>query len=355
MAYVRSSAALPTRWMFNAFWSVTLCRIRHVWEDANWAEYFQAQYLKGGVAGEEPLIRASWFYGLASTLLRGYGPWQLPLEQCNAFLKNGIAKYRDGQDLVAVVRELRKVAAMMAGLPEDRERSYSRLATPDRISFRQPTGPDAWALADGGGKVVRSALFFPRSSLRIPTIRSIVQAFHRSKKSQQPTMRHLLVAQRSFWAMRIGRPGEVPQDMAESLVSQLRARASQRLQEAWERAGILVRAPATFADIAPWKVDFEHLRRHWGQFCVVIDRGEGPFACTCPVHCEEGHCTHAYACEDIAGRRSWVGRPLPTASAGAAHERTQASRQAAEEAAGSSADEAPLLPKRARRAGRGAP
>ena len=85
--YTKAVAVLPRKVMFSLWMKVTLLSIEHRWGDAEWVKYFKATYLRTepGRAGEEFLM-GNWYYGVNSDLKKGYGPWQLPLEQNNGRL-----------------------------------------------------------------------------------------------------------------------------------------------------------------------------------------------------------------------------------------------------------------------------
>ena len=157
--------------------------------------------------------------------------------------------------MVSVVKEIRKVAAMFAGPPEDRERSFSRRASPERASGSSPTNPSKWMLGDG--KVMTSAMFFPSRTLRIPSIEAILHAFEKSKDGPSPTIQTSRRADRSFFCMRIGRPGAVPLGMLDSLFLQARCRSVQPegLLRLWRERGIVSEAPQAFAQ----PVSYTHL------------------------------------------------------------------------------------------------
>ena len=61
--------------------------------------------------------------------------------------------------------------------------------------------------------------------------------------------------------------------------------------------------------------------------------------CTCPMHCQTGHCPHKYAVEEILGLKVHVGEQILVASGGAERLRSICSVDA-----GSSADEGSPLP-----------
>ena len=83
IAYCRQSCTLPTLTMFHVYWHTTALRIRHVWGDVDWIEYFSRVYLrKAPVAskryGVGELTSARWHFGAASAVkhVRGHGATQ---------------------------------------------------------------------------------------------------------------------------------------------------------------------------------------------------------------------------------------------------------------------------------------
>jgi len=273
IAFVRASAVLPSPAMFSLFWSITLDRVHHVWGDGLWADYFKKQYLQLGKCHGEDRISASWHYGLQGRLARGHGPWQLPLEQCNGYLKNGIERVRKTGNMVMVVRELRKVAAMFSGPPADSNKGYSRKAPDGHVSASYPTSPSKWMLQEG--KVVKSAIFFPSYSMHVPGLEPLLSAFDRSRSGHQPTSRSAPMRQKPgqptkiLYCMRIGRPGSVPEDMLRQRQRQVRCKSTgpDGLLGLWRDCGAISVAPAAFQDSAPRKIDFRRLRELWGQYC----------------------------------------------------------------------------------------
>eukprot|EP00973_Karenia_brevis_P002634 359428-Karenia_brevis.AAC.1 len=97
------------------------------------------------------------------------------------------------------------------------------------------------------------------------------------------------------------------------MLRQLRAAAAKstdRVIELWQACGIItpVKCPN-----APLKVEWKVLKKMWGQFCIVVCT-ESKTTCSCPLRCDEGHCPHMYACEDIVNKRRWRGTPMPDAA-----------------------------------------
>jgi hypothetical protein len=318
--YVKASAVLPKKLMFSVWWKVTLSSISHRWGEQDWADYFRRTYLRpeaSSVRDETELLLSNWYYGSQSSLGKGYGPWQLPLEQNNGRLKSAIRGV-EGEDMCGVVRKIREVAAAWSAPPEDRERSFSRLASPDRISFGRPTRPDAWM--ELTGMSVKAALHFPKVSKRYPSIASIVTAWGITQDSAAPTMRKLPGKRKNgaamcWWFMRIGVPGPVPQEVATRMEEQMKSKTEAQLVRMWLECGILSHNTARrSAEACPHKQEFQALKQLWGQYCIAaVDMVTKRAFCTCPLACDRGHCPHEFGAVQCAGLCVYVGERMPPA------------------------------------------
>ena len=114
-AHIHATSTLATKTMFHLAWKVTHQRIRHVWDDAKWSDYFLRTYHQHEDVEEQnfgtcALITATWHFGMCAPGLRGHGPSQQPPEQGHANLKRSIASLREDSTMQDVLEEIKKVA-----------------------------------------------------------------------------------------------------------------------------------------------------------------------------------------------------------------------------------------------------
>eukprot|EP00927_Polykrikos_kofoidii_P034677 TRINITY_DN29371_c0_g1_i1.p1 TRINITY_DN29371_c0_g1~~TRINITY_DN29371_c0_g1_i1.p1 ORF type:complete len:741 (-),score=67.32 TRINITY_DN29371_c0_g1_i1:305-2431(-) len=325
LTYIKGSCVLPSLAMFSLVWEVWLARISHVWKDQGWASYFQRHYLTSypfeGPENSEEGIGAQWYYGLLSGLVRGQGPWQLPLEQANGHLKEAIARMPATASMVDIVREIRKVSAAWGKEPEDKERAFSRRVDPSRCSTKCPTTPSKWMLGVEG-RVVASAIFHGRVKSRVFGMEAILQAYYSSRDTETPTVQKQVLKRRrdggaiTIYCMRIHRPGAVSKQVADELLAQVQIKKPSVLKTRWLECGILSKAAPEHEQVAPFKLNWKVLKQHWGQYCLISHSGQ-VVECTCPVSADTGHWPHRHAVEEITGIAQYRGRMQPTAAEGA--------------------------------------
>ena len=122
IAWIRFSAALPTRLMFAQTWRLLLKRIRHVYGDDHWGRYFAKVYMHRALVKGFMMPCARWHYGMHSLLLQGHPPSQQPIEQQHSALKRMLKEsLRKTASLVDLCKEWRAQIATWCGPAEDAE------------------------------------------------------------------------------------------------------------------------------------------------------------------------------------------------------------------------------------------
>ena len=178
----------------------------------------------------------------------------------------------------------------VGGPPEDRNNSFSLLAPPERCAD-VPQKPCGWMLH--GGITRRLPL---NGSVRVPTIQEIILFARKSQGKTQSTVAHQKIGGRKFYAMRVGHPGAVSQEILSHLVKQVCAHTKDKLCQLWTESGVLARIPGEQTD----KIVFAKLSEFWGQHCLVTSQG-GKTDCTRGVYLFDGHCPHKYAIDEMEG------------------------------------------------------
>ena len=335
VTYVCFTAILPTPLMFGLFWSATMKVIRDVWQQPDWARYFQKEYLRSRLLGGRILLYARWHYGAAASSYHGHGPSQQPVEQSHANFKRSLGPTRQHLSLESVLSKLRNATAAWMGPPEDRDRSFSLTASRDRCGNR-PSGPDAWMMKQQSHILYVAAM---RKFVRV----SPIVAFYRSARSQPSTCRRKgLAPARCFYAMGLLQPTDIPPNWLDDAVAQTQARTCDRLEAVWERLGI--RVQEEIGDDLQWKVQFSGLRKFWSTAALVVvgalsqPDAEPTVRCTCPLSCSYGHCVHEYAVMEMHGIRTSWGSQLPRAEEGAAALRRMPSSSSSSSSTSNSSD-----------------
>ena len=239
--YIGGAAVLPTAAMFSLFWTVTLTRATHGWQEPDWATYFRKTYLaRRTFSNGEEGVGAQWWYGAAAPLELGHGPWALPLEQANGHLKERLKNVRKGANMVEVVQEIRKVSALWGRDPEDRERAYSRKAPSSKCSMVGPTEPSEWMLGVHG-RVCRSDMFQGKTRQRVRGIEAILRSHYKTKGGTAPTVlkQDSVKGIKTWYCMRIVRPGPVPAKMFKEMLLQSRCKRPSQLLPLWAECGII--------------------------------------------------------------------------------------------------------------------
>ena len=331
---IRTLALLATPELFRLACSLWLQRVRDVWQESRWAQYFTQEYLQTEVtANGEHRYRATWSMTLGGPA-KGHPPTQQCAEGANAKLKRDVKGAAGTLCTHAAVVESLKTASVLWRSPLQPRaglKPLTLMAADSELATAFPRRPDAWMLGKHG---VRLRMPFGKLCLFAP----IPALLKRFRMKRTPYLQEDRTGSTRWACCAVSKPESVPACMLSQIRSLLRERSCEVLSQKLQTLGIVT------AQEAGHYFDREKCDALFNRFCLqwVLDSDPAGemMLCSCWAHRWHGHCVHVYAVAEHWGLRSVVGQRI-------AHVQ-EAAREAREDRRGSD-EEANARPGRKRR------
>ena len=108
-----------------------------------------------------------------------------------------------------------------------------------------------------------------------------------------------------YHLMSFSNPRPVDSNLLQPLFQHCLAKSSANLASSWRDCGIVEDVEGS--PDAPLKVNWSKLSGIWGSHALLMTIN-GFVKCTCPMHCQTGHCPHKYEVEGILDLKVHVRR-----------------------------------------------